>query len=146
MTRNVDVIVFDGLDNSTIVSSEVLSLAENDLAVIDLNGDAEGVGFSNTFFEDGGPVAAVDPDAATIVDVDSDTLASGSVQIFNPLDGASEVVAVDVSGTNIAADFDSVSSTLILTGVDSVVNYEQVLRTPTYNNTSDTVSPSYRSL
>ena len=48
------------------------------------------------------------------------------------------MLAADVAGTAITANYDSASGTLTLSGNDSVANYQQVLRTVTYDNGSDT--------
>ena len=103
--------------------------------MIDLNGPDTGIDFSATFTEDGGPVAAVGSNL-TVSDADGTTLASATVRITNLLDGASESLMVDTSGTSIVASYDSATGILQLTGVDSADNYQMVLRTLHYDNTS----------
>ena len=88
-----------------------------------------------TFTEDGGPVAVTDADA-TLSDVDDVNLTALTVTITNPLDGISEILAANTGGTSIAASYDSGTGVLTLSGPDSVANYQQVLRTITYDNTS----------
>ena len=104
---------------------------------IDLDSDnsssATTADFATTFTEDNGPVLIADSDAI-VNDVDSTTLASLQVSLVNPLNGAAEILAADTSGTSIAATYNS--GLLSLTGVDTLANYQQVLRTITYNNTS----------
>ncbi|TWU35785.1 FG-GAP repeat protein [Novipirellula aureliae] len=58
-----------------------------------------------------------------------------TVSITNPLDGTDEVLTVDTSGTAIAAEYRN--GLLTLSGVDSEANYQQVLRTVRYENTSE---------
>lgn len=52
------------------------------------------------------------------------------------MDGASEILTANVSGTSISTSY--LAGVLTLTGSDTVQNYEQVLRTITYQNNSDT--------
>ena len=80
-----------------------------------------------------GPVALVDVDA-TLTDPDSANLASLTVTITNLLDGSSEVLAADTAGTSITASYNPGTGVLSLTGSDTVANYEQALRTITYDN------------
>ncbi len=61
---------------------------------------------------------------------------SATVTITNPLDGASESLAADTTGTNVTASYNSATGVLSLTGDDTAGNYQQVLRTLIYNNTS----------
>lgn len=58
-----------------------------------------------------------------------------TVTITNRLDGANELLTVDTSGTSIVADYRN--GLLTLSGVDSESNYQQVLRTVRYENTSE---------
>ena len=121
--------------------------AANPIPFIDLDADdSSGAGitnFVNTFTEDGGPVLLADSDA-TLTDLDSATLASLTVTITNLQDGAFEVLAADTTGTSITASYDSGTGVLTLSGSDTVANYQQVLRTVTYDNTSDTPNTTTR--
>ena len=91
--------------------------------------------FATTFTEDGGSVAIADTDAL-LSDLDDSNLISLSVTITNQMDGADEVLSADTAGTGIFASYDSSTGLLTLSGVDTVDHYQQVLRTVTYNNTS----------
>ncbi len=114
--------------------------AGNPIPFIDLDADdSSGAGvtnFVNTFTEDGGPVLLADSDA-TLTDLDSANLSSLTVTITNLQDGALEVLAANTTGTSITASYDSGTGVLTLNGSDTVANYQQVLRTVTYDNTSD---------
>ena len=94
-----------------------------------------GANFVASFTEDNGPVAIADSDSV-LTDTDSSNLTSLTVTISNLLDGASEVLAANVSGTSISASYDVPTGVLTLSGTDSLANYQQVLRTLTYDNTS----------
>jgi hypothetical protein len=114
--------------------------------VVDLNGpDGAGTDFSATFHEGGGPVAVVDT-GLTVADADSASLSSATVTIVNRLDGSSEVLAVETSGTRISAVYDASAGVLVLSGTDTVANYQQVLRSVTYNNNAARVNTTPRTI
>ena len=82
---------------------------------------------------------------APTIDLDADDssdLASLTVTITNLLDGADEIVVADTTGTSISAS--CAGGVLTLSGSDSVANYQQVLRTVTYNNTSQNPNTTAR--
>lgn len=111
-------------------------LAVNDLPLVDMNGPEEGTGFSPQFFEQSPPVPIADADA-TIVDADHTALASLTITLTNRLDGANELLAANTTGTAIVASaYDPATGRLVLTGPDSVANFQQVLRQVTYGNTA----------
>ena len=88
------------------------------------------------FVEGGGPVAVTDVGSnLKAIDDDNDQLLSATVTIVNLLDSGQEILAATVFGTNITARYDG--AMLTLTGPDTVARFEQVLRTITYDNTSD---------
>ncbi len=104
---------------------------------VDLNGPAAGVGFSGTFTENGGPVAATSG-SLTITDLDSTNLESATIILTNIPDGADEVLSVDTTGTSItASSYNSATGELTLSGSDTLANYQLVLQSLTYNNTSE---------
>jgi hypothetical protein len=71
-----------------------------------------------------------------VTDFDSTTLASATVTITNLQNGADESLAATTTGTAITANYVAATGVLTLSGVDSLANYQQVLRTLLYNNTS----------
>ena len=112
----------------------------NDPPALDLDADnssgAGGANYAATFVEDAAAVAVVDTLDATLVDADLDDLQSLTVTLTNGLDGLSEVLAANTSGTFITASYDSLTGVLSLSGVDTAAHYQQVLRTVTYYNSS----------
>ena len=113
---------------------------------LDLDADdsaAAGIDFVATWTEGAGPVGVTDADA-TLTDFDSANLTSLTVTLTNPLDGFAEVLAADTSGTAIVASYDGATGILTLSGVDSVANYQQVLRTVTYHNVSEVTDDTTR--
>ncbi|QDV86729.1 NHL repeat protein [Stieleria magnilauensis] len=121
---------------------------QNDPAFIDLDNDnssgAPGTAFNAAFVEGGGPVFIADGADAVITDIDNSTLSSLTATITNALDGVAESLSADTSGTSITASF--TGGTLTLSGVDSVANYQQVLRTVRYNNASSAPDPTTRTI
>ncbi|MEZ5729493.1 MAG: hypothetical protein R3E48_16775 [Burkholderiaceae bacterium] len=96
---------------------------------------AGGLDFATTWIEGDGPVLIADTDAL-LTDVDSTNLQSLTVTLTNPFDGVDESLTADTSGTSISANYDSGTGVLSLTGADTVANYQQVLRTVSYDNAS----------
>ncbi len=144
VARAVSFVVNDGaLDSPTVISNVTIN-GVNDAPAIDLNGPAAGSGFAAAFTEGDPPLSIVDSAQMTTEDLDSPNLASASVTIANLQDGGAELLAADTGGTSIAAAF--VGGVLSLTGIDSVANYQQVLRSVTYQNTSQAPSSAARSI
>ncbi|MEM8931234.1 MAG: Ig-like domain-containing protein, partial [Acidobacteriota bacterium] len=85
------------------------------------------------FTEDGGAVAV--DSGITVADSDSANLVSATVTITNLLDAGLENLAASVGGTSIVANY--VAPTLSLTGSDTLANYQAVLQSLTYNNSSN---------
>jgi hypothetical protein len=72
--------------------------------------------------------------AATVSDVDSQTLKSATVSISSGfLTG--DVLSANVAGTSITASYNAATGVLTLTGSDTLAHYTQVLDTVTYNST-----------
>ena len=144
-TRVLSISVGDGTANTGIVSSVTVA-AINDAPALDLDAnDSSGQGgsdFGATFVEGGGAVLIADAADAVLTDVDSANLTSLVVTITNLLDGVAETLTADTTGTSIGASFSG--GILSLSGSDSVANYQQVLRTIRYNNSSGTPNPSTR--
>ena len=132
------VAVSDGALTDGPLAATISFTNVNDAPTIDLDADnsvASGTGFDGMFVSNGGPIAIVDSDAS-IEDIDSPNLVSLTVTITNAMDIGSEILQADTTGTLIAASFDAATGILTLSGTDSVANYEQVLRTITYDNTT----------
>lgn len=107
----------------------------NDPPEIDLDGVGPGLDYGTTFFINRGSVPVV-ADSMTVTDIDNTTLKSATVAILNPQDGQAEILTVDTTGvTNIKVNYDLATNILTLSGVDSLANYQRVLRTVRYNNT-----------
>ncbi|MGH8625020.1 MAG: DUF4347 domain-containing protein, partial [Gammaproteobacteria bacterium] len=111
----------------------------------DNSSGATGANFNATFTEDGGAVVVADGDAA-LSDADSTTLTELVVTIINPLDGTAESLSANTAGTSVTASYDPATATLTLSGTDTVANYQQVLRTVTYDNSSQSPNTTARTI
>lgn len=121
-------------------------VAASQAPVVDLNGAAAGTGFTNTFTEDGGAVGVGDSSQLTVTDSDDTNLGAATVTLTNRPEGSLEVLAVDTTGTGITANYNSTTGVLSLTGSATVAQYQQVLRTLTYNNTSQNPTAGARTI
>ncbi len=147
----------DSVDNWTFHSSEfatvslrpylTVAFSAPQSADIDLDANnsagVSGSGYVRTWTENAGAVAIADIDA-TISDADSSNLQSMTIAISNLQDGTAELLAANTSGTSITASYNSGTGTLTLSGTDTVAHYQQVLRTVTYNNTSESPTATAR--
>ena len=110
---------------------------------VDLSGaDQAGNDFSASWTEGSGPVAVVDADA-TLVDSD-ENLTQLTVTITNLLDGASESLSANPGATGLLVNYDSGAGVLTISGAGTAADYQQVLRTARYDNTSDTPDTTVR--
>ena len=112
-------------------------------AVIDLNGgDGASNDFAATWTEDGGVVAVVDSDS-TLIDSD-ENLTSLTVTITDLLDVAAESLSANPGATGLSVNYVAATGVLTISGAGTAAQYQQVLRTVTYNNTSDTPDTTAR--
>jgi hypothetical protein len=119
---------------SYVVFGEVGIGASGSIELSQLKGsDGVGSDFSTTF--SGSPVAILDS-GASLTDSNSDNLVGASIRITNLLNGDSESLNANTSNTSISASY--TNGTLTLSGVDTVANYQQVLRSITYSNSAPT--------
>lgn len=112
----------------------------NDNATIDLDADdstgAAPNGYNATFVVGGDPVAIADAD--TIVsDTDTFTNSSLTIEIVD-FNAGEDVLAADTSGTPLAFSFNQSNGIASIVGPGTQADFEQVLRTVTYENTSTT--------
>ncbi|MCP4712668.1 MAG: tandem-95 repeat protein, partial [Planctomycetes bacterium] len=135
-TATINIDSDDGDENPYLF--DISGIGDNNPPVIDLDADdsggAGGNDFAATFTEDGGPVAIVDTDLS-VTDADHTDLTSATVTITNLFDGASEILSIDTGFSGITQAY--AGGILTLTGPASVLNFEQVLQTITYENTSN---------
>jgi Ca2+-binding RTX toxin-like protein len=113
----------------------------NTAAQLDLNGSGAGINYTTNF--SGNPVFA--SRQLTLTD-NVNGITGATVKIVNPLNGAAEILTADVAGTGILVNYDSNTSTLTLTGSDTLANYQRILRSVTYDNNSLNPSQTNRTL
>ncbi|MBE9196860.1 FG-GAP repeat protein [Synechocystis sp. LEGE 06083] len=121
-------VVFGSAD---IGASGIIELTSDPLFVKD---------FSAVFQSGAAPVAIVSP-GLTLSDANSATLAGATITISNLLDGTDEVLSATATGPITVSYSNGV---LTLAGNGTVAEYEQVLRTVTYNNTSPNIDTTDR--
>lgn len=117
---------------------------------IDLNGSSQpGIDFSTIYTENIGLLSIVDAASLTVTDSDSIYLASATVTLMAHPNGNAELLKVDTSGTTLVANFDNKTGILTLTapsGRDTLTNFQKVLRTICYRNSSDDPQPTPRTV
>lgn len=113
---------------------------------LDANNSSGATGTSYTgAFTEQTPLKIADTDA-TISGGSTTSLTSMAVTIANPLDGVLESLAATTTGTSISAAYNSGTGVLTLSGTDTVANYQTVLRSITYSNTSDNPTTTNRTI
>ncbi|PHS03310.1 MAG: hypothetical protein COA78_18310 [Blastopirellula sp.] len=109
---------------------------------IDLNGaEVDGTDYSTVFHVGRSPVAAVSNEL-TITDMNNDSLVSAKIEMLNRLDGEADQLTIDTLDTAISVEF--VENSILLTGQDSVENYERVIQSLTYTNSNAEADPISR--
>ena len=105
LVRTISFIANDGGAANNLSAPATRTVTVTNVApVVDLNGPGEaGNNFATTFVVSVGPTLIADSDA-TLTDADDSTLSSLTVTISNVLDGASEILSADVTGTSIATE------------------------------------------
>lgn len=148
-------IAFDGwdyLDEVTFSIDGSMKFDGLDIALDDVNVGAPVVpnspptltspGGDASYTEDSGAVMV--DDAFTVADDDGDTITGGTVSITgNRVDG--DVLAVQEQ-SGITSSYDAANGVLTLSGTATPADYEAVLRTLTFNSTSDGPTDATRTL
>jgi VCBS repeat-containing protein len=115
--------------------------------ILDLDADdssgQSGADFIANFVEDGSPVNITDTDAIAW-DPDTTSLNRLTVTITNLIDGANEILTADTTGTPFFTSYSN--GVLTIAGAGSEAMYQQVLRTITYDNTSQNADNTTRVL
>ncbi|MCU0525936.1 MAG: tandem-95 repeat protein [Elainella sp. Prado103] len=98
--------------------------------------DLPGVGAGGLLAYTENQTAKIIDNTVTINDVDDTQIASATVTISSGFT-IGDILAVSTAGTAINATYDSVTGVLSLTGVDTLANYQQVMRAVTYRSSSE---------
>ncbi|BAQ65629.1 cadherin domain-containing protein [Geminocystis sp. NIES-3709] len=99
----------------------------------------DGINFATAFV--GTPKVIVDSDL-TLVDANSSNMVGATVTITNLLDGNNEVLSATTTDTPITANYSN--GVLTLSGSATKAQYQQVLRTITYNNVNSNYNTTSR--
>ena len=134
----------DGQAQSQPATVNITVNPANDPPAIDLNGGRDGAGYRATFTEGNGPAIIVDEEDLAVTDVDNENLASATATLTNRPDGNAESLSVNTDGTQITANYNQQTGQLRLTGPATKAEFQRVLRTVRYNNTSNNPNPEDR--
>ena len=130
----------DGLIYSSPAQVILTITPTNDAPAIDLNGNGQGTGFSTTFVTGGSPVVIAGQNT-TITDVDDTMMEGATIVIINRVHGTKEILDANVTGTNITKQFNAGGGILLLSGADTIENYQKVIKTITFKIESDVTNP-----
>lgn len=142
------------LVGDTFSFAYVYVLSEDDLddamaamlaPTVDLNGTEAGFDYSTSYTEDSGWKTIVDGNA-TLTDPDSANIQSLLVTLTNHPDGSAEALTANTGSANISSSYNSSTGELTLSGSDTPANYQEVLRTVQYRNTSQNPSTATREI
>ncbi|TAK75288.1 MAG: DUF4347 domain-containing protein, partial [Aquabacterium sp.] len=138
---------FSSAEVATVANRPLLSVTFTPPTppTLDLDASGAGTGYSGAYTENVG-AAVVDTADATITAGSSSTFSSMTVTLTNKPDGVLESLSAVTTSTPIAASYDSGTGVLTLSGSATAAQYQQVLRTVTYNNTSDNPSTTARTI
>jgi lipopolysaccharide export system protein LptA len=132
-TRTVTWVLNDGAASnnlSTVATTTVSIAAINNPPT--LAGTATSVAFTEN-----GAAVTLSPSVA-VSDPDNQTLAGATVAIAGgTFSGDGDVLAADTTGTAITASYNSATETLVLSGSDTLADYQQVLDSVTFTTPSD---------
>ena len=108
--------------------------------VVDLNGAGEdGIDLDVVFVEGTAePVDILADSNLTITDGDSTCLYGAIIRFDNRPDGEAETLNVSLSGTELSANFSEQLGTITISGTGTLAEYEHVIASLTYSNSSET--------
>jgi cyclophilin family peptidyl-prolyl cis-trans isomerase len=134
------VVTDDGTPALSDSEDFVLNVGATSLT-LDLNGTDESGTAATAGFVIGGGAVVLAPDL-DISQPGTDSFAGATAVLAATPDDDDESLSVDTTGTPITASYISLTRTLTLSGDATLEQYQQVLRTLRYNNTSASVSGS----
>jgi Mg-chelatase subunit ChlD len=136
---------FENVVASTTNGSVTTTIIDNDsVPVVDGNGNGNGVNSETTFTEGQAGVAIADQ--LTITDADSPNLQSARVTLTNPQD--TDTLVVGSPNANIAVSTATVNGQIVLTltGAATAAEYEAVIKSITFQNSSQDPSVADRTI
>ena len=132
------------LASTPSTASGLLQQSIDAAPVVQLDGSS-GTNFS-AVFTSGGAVAVVNGSAARVTHADGGLLTSLTATITNLEDGADESLSVNLLGTNPAITSHYADGVLELSGLATAADYQAILRTVTFNDTSATPNTTTRTI
>uniref|UniRef100_A0A8J7CZN8 Putative Ig domain-containing protein n=1 Tax=Desmonostoc muscorum LEGE 12446 TaxID=1828758 RepID=A0A8J7CZN8_DESMC len=134
--RTVSFVVSDGIANSATISRNIDITAVNDAPVASATNSALAYSENATTVIDSG---------ITLSDIDSTNLSSATVSITAGFASGQDTLAFTAQN-GITGSYNSTTGVLTLTGSSTVANYQTVLRSITYNNSSDNPTTTPRTV
>ena len=137
----------DGTDSGTVKVTDLYAYGNGYNPFVVLGGPS-----GPSITTSGGTTAATEQTTTvvdsglTVADPASTTLASATVSITGAFHTGEDVLAATTTGTSITATYDSSSGVLTLSGSDTLAHYQQVLRSVTYTDSSDTPNTTSRTV
>jgi hypothetical protein len=129
--RTISFIVNDGTLNSNIVIRTINIIPVNDAPVITSN-------VGSILFTEKDPALVIDPNI-TVTDVDNSSLVNATVAIGGNFAGSEDVLGFVTQG-GISGNYNTGTGVLSLTGISNISNYQAVLRSVTFRDTSNNPS------
>ncbi len=117
-----------GLDDATPATVTINVAAANDAPVVVASGGA-------VTYTEGDPATAIDP-ALTVTDIDNATLVGATVRIVGGFAAGEDVLSFTAAG-GITGAWNGVTGTLTLNGPASLADWQTVLRSVAYQNSSE---------
>ena len=146
--RVVTFTVSDGAATSAPASSFIFFQAVNDAPVLDLNGPAElGIDFEISYAE-GMAASVLTESTATLIDVDSSTLAYLKATLVGNLNGDDEYLNVDLTSMpSLSPTYVAGVLKIVPSGSgSSIADFQMALRKITYENKADEFSGAERTV
>jgi hypothetical protein len=131
-TRTVSFKVNDGLADSATVTRNITVTAVNDSPVLTA---IEGTAFAYT--ENGAATAITS--TTTAADVDNTNISGATIQITGNYQNGQDVLSFAPTGS-ITGTWTAATGAMVLSGSDTLANYQAALRAVKYQNTSDNPS------
>ena len=147
-TRVFTLTLFDGVDYSEPKIAYLFIQGVNDVPMIDLNGESQGIDHLTNFVEDTDVTVPIVSPNLTITDVDSTSLIYVKITFSSRPDGQSESVLLTTTGTNLAVTESGNTYTIAPISSMSVPidEFQSVLRTLRYQNTAKEPTPGHHTL
>jgi VCBS repeat-containing protein len=136
LPRTVRFLISDGTSTSDPVSRTITVTSVNSAPVL-----TDPVSTPVVFTENGGPVQVTN--TITVTDNDNLNLSGATVTVSSGFSTAQDALSFTAAGS-ITGNYSATTGILTLTGTSSVANYQTVLRSVKYNNTSEAPSETPR--